>query len=155
MIGDLPRGVMAQWRRWCLHPEYAAGVEPGARELYASVRTPITSISFTDDDFMSERNIDSIHDLYSGVERRRIRIRPDEVGERSIGHFGCFRRRFEASLWRKVLLPELASRPRRLSPGGLRRRHGLIFPETPLSSRETSADGFDLPDSWPRCARPG
>jgi predicted alpha/beta hydrolase len=57
---------------------------------------------------MSERNVDSIHALYSGVERRRIRIRPEEVDERSIGHFGFFRRRFEASLWRNVLLPELA-----------------------------------------------
>ena len=24
-VGDLPKGVMAQWRRWCLDPEYAVG----------------------------------------------------------------------------------------------------------------------------------
>ena len=26
-VGDLPRGVMAQWRRWCLNREYVVGVE--------------------------------------------------------------------------------------------------------------------------------
>ena len=109
MVGDLPRGVMAQWRRWCLDPEYAAGVVPGARELYAAVRTPITSISFTDDDYMSERNVASIHSFYSGAPRRMLRIAPAEVGERAIGHFGFFRPRCEASLWRPLLLPELAA----------------------------------------------
>src|SRR5690606_6760905 len=53
-VGDLPRGVMAQWRRWCLDPEYLVGVEGEAvRAAYAAVRTPVTSISFTDDEYMS------------------------------------------------------------------------------------------------------
>lgn len=41
-VGDLPRGVMEQWRRWCLNPEYAVGVEgESARALYAAVQTPL------------------------------------------------------------------------------------------------------------------
>lgn len=107
MIGDLPRGAMAQWRRWCLHPEYAAGVEPGARELYASVTTPISSISLTDDDYMSARNVESIHSFYTGSTRRMIRIDPAAAGEKAIGHFNFFRPRFEQTLWRPFLLPEL------------------------------------------------
>ena len=35
------------------------------------------------------------------------RIAPRDVGEDRIGHFGFFRRRYENSLWRGVLLPEL------------------------------------------------
>ena len=107
MVGDLPRGVMAQWRRWCLDRDYCVGVEPGARELFAAVRTPITSISFTDDEFMSERNVDSIHAFFAGAERRRRRFAPADVGERAVGHFGPFRRQFAESIWRRIVLPEL------------------------------------------------
>jgi predicted alpha/beta hydrolase len=76
-VGDLPKDVMVQWRRWCLHPEYAVGVEGDAvRAQYAAVRTPIVALSFPDDEFMSARNTESIHGFY-------------------IGHFGFFRTKFE------------------------------------------------------------
>jgi predicted alpha/beta hydrolase len=29
-VGDLPRGVVMQWRRWCLHPRYHVGAEGDA-----------------------------------------------------------------------------------------------------------------------------
>lgn len=108
-VGDLPRGVMEQWRRWCLNPEYAIGVEgEPARALYAAVQTPIVSLSFTDDEFMSLRNIEAIHGQYANAQRTMKRIAPKEIGEKRIGHFGFFRPKFEHSLWRAYLLPELA-----------------------------------------------
>ncbi len=55
-VGDLPKGVMNQWRKWCLNPEYMIGVEGGTiREKYSSVMMPITSFLFTDDEFMTEK----------------------------------------------------------------------------------------------------
>ena len=109
MVGDLPHGVMAQWRRWCLHPEYAVGDGEEVRARYAAVRTPITSLSFTDDEFMSARNTESIHAFYAGAPRRMKRLAPADVGVPRIGHFGFFRPNFEAALWRPHLLPELLS----------------------------------------------
>ena len=107
-VGDLPRGVMEQWRRWCLNPEYAVGVEGDkARALYAAVETPIVSLSFTDDEFMSLRNTESIHGQYANARCTMKRIAPKEIGEKRIGHFGFFRPKFEHSLWRAYLLPEL------------------------------------------------
>jgi len=107
-IGDLPKGVMAQWRRWCLDREYAIGAEGDAvRAQYAAVRTPIVSLSFSDDEMMSARNTESILGFYSGAPRRAKRIAPQDVGVRRIGHFGFFRSAFEASLWQRHLLPEL------------------------------------------------
>ena len=29
-VGDLPRGVILQWRRWCLNPRYHVGAEGAA-----------------------------------------------------------------------------------------------------------------------------
>jgi predicted alpha/beta hydrolase len=107
MVGDLPRGVIEQWRRWCLDPEYAVGVESGARDRYAEVRTPIVSISFEDDEFMSARNTESIHGFYVNAPRRMKRIAPREAGLRRIGHFGFFRPEHEGPLWAPLVLPEL------------------------------------------------
>ena len=108
-VGDLPKGVMAQWRRWCLDPEYAVGAEGDAiRAQYAAVRTPIVSLSFADDEMMSLRNTESIHGFYAAAPRKMKRIAPRDIGAPRIGHFGFFRSVFEASLWRRHLLPELA-----------------------------------------------
>jgi predicted alpha/beta hydrolase len=108
-VGDLPKGVMRQWRRWCLDPEYAVGAEGAAvRAAYAAVRAPIVSISFADDEMMSARNTESIHGFYTGAPRTMKRIAPQDIGVKRIGHFGFFRAAFESSLWRPHLLPELA-----------------------------------------------
>lgn len=109
-VGDLPRGVMEQWRRWCLDPEYAVGAEgEWARARYAAVETPLVSLSFTDDEFMSARNVASLHGFYSRAPKVMTRLQPVDVGERKIGHFGFFRSRSAASLWEPYLLPILTS----------------------------------------------
>ena len=109
-VGDLPRGVLEQWRRWCLHPEYAVGVEgDAARRAFAAVSVPITSFSFTDDEYMSARNTESMHGFYTGAPRNMKRFAPSDIGVQRIGHFGFFRSENEAALWRAYLLPELQS----------------------------------------------
>jgi predicted alpha/beta hydrolase len=108
-IGDVPRGAMLQWRRWCLDPDYAAGAER-AHDRYAAVRVPILSLSFSDDEFMSAEAVERLHALYSGAERTMRRIVPSEAGVRRVGHFGFFRERTGARLWREALLPALAAR---------------------------------------------
>lgn len=99
-VGDLPAGVMRQWRDWCLHRDYVVGHEgDDVRRRYAEVTTPILSLSFTDDEFMSRANIESLHGFYSGAPREMKRISPRQIGARAIGHFGFFRRRFADALW--------------------------------------------------------
>lgn len=105
-VGDVPRGAMAQWRRWCLDPEYAVGAE-GARDLYGSLSIPITGLSFVDDEMLSARSIESLHAFYSGADRTMRRLAPEEFGVERIGHFGFFRKRHQQALWQKVLLPAL------------------------------------------------
>ncbi|MGA2776805.1 MAG: alpha/beta fold hydrolase [Steroidobacteraceae bacterium] len=108
-VGDLPRGVMEQWRRWCLNRDYAVGVEgPEIRAQYAAMTTPITSFSFVDDEFMSARNTEALHGCYENSGRTMKRISPRDVGAEHIGHFGFFDAKFQDSLWQTYLLPELA-----------------------------------------------
>ncbi|WP_394848496.1 alpha/beta fold hydrolase [Pendulispora brunnea] len=110
MVGDLPHGVMAQWRRWCMHPEYLVGVEGDtARQCFASVTAPLTSISFTDDEMMSGRNTEILHALYTGTHRQMVRLAPGDVGLPRIGHFGFFRRGMKDALWNRLIVPLLPS----------------------------------------------
>lgn len=110
-VGDLPRGVIEQWRRWCLDREYVVGVEGSdVRAAYASVRTPMLSLSFTDDEMMSAEGIRSLHRLYAGAPVEYRRIAPRDIGVSRIGHFGFFRPQFERTLW--PLVPQWLSAPR-------------------------------------------
>lgn len=115
-VGDLPAGVIRQWRRWCLHPEYLVGVEGEPMcHAFAAVRTPLTSLSFMDDEMMSARNTESLHDFYTGAPKSMRRIAPSEVGADRIGHFGFFRKSFAPTLWSAYLLPELKQTSRNQS----------------------------------------
>lgn len=103
-VGNLPKGVMAQWRRWCLTPEYVVGAEGDhIRAEYAAVRTPIMSISFTDDEMMSAQGVRSMHALYRTAPIEYRRIAPAEIGVERIGHFGFFRPQFQQTLWPLVM----------------------------------------------------
>lgn len=107
---DMPKGVIMQWRRWCLHRDYSVGVEgPWLRDRYASVKAPITSIFFTDDEMMSEKNVDHLHAFYTGSEQKRVVVKPSDIGMRRIGHIGWHRQRFEP-LWEQIFKPELESK---------------------------------------------
>lgn len=109
MVGDLPRGVIEQWRRWCLHPEYCVGAEgEELRAAFDAVTTPLTSISFTDDEMMSEQNTASLHGFYRNAPRTMTRLAPLEHGLARVGHFGFFRPEVGSRLWASQLLPALA-----------------------------------------------
>jgi predicted alpha/beta hydrolase len=100
MVGNLPKGVIAQWSRWCRHPEYAVGVEgEPMRELYRRPTLPMLSLSFTDDEYMSERNVSVLHGFYANARRDMRRIAPRDAGLRRIGHFGYFRADSGDRLW--------------------------------------------------------
>jgi predicted alpha/beta hydrolase len=102
-VGDLPLGVMRQWRRWCLDRDYLVGVGGDrVRSDYAAIRTPILSLSFTDDEYMSATNTDRMHAFYANAPREMRRFAPRDVGSERIGHFGFFRKRFAPTLWPQV-----------------------------------------------------
>lgn len=112
VIGNLPGPVMRQWRRWCLHPEYLIGIEGDAnRERYARISTPIVSLSFSDDELLSQRNIHAMHDAYVCAPQQRLYIEPHHVGLDRIGHFGLFRERVAGSCWDELILPHLSTSP--------------------------------------------
>jgi len=99
-VGNLPRGVIKQWRRWCLHPEYMMGeTRFDLRQQFSQVLTPMLSLSFTDDEMMSAESADALHGFYASAPIEHRRLAPAEVDAKRIGHFGFFRPAFQESLW--------------------------------------------------------
>ena len=116
MVGDLPAGVIRQWRRWCLHPRYSAAEGPTALQRYARARFPIMAWSFSDDEMMTLRGTQALLGLYAGAPHSVQSIQPAQVPVRRIGHFGFFRASFRATLWPRTIvalqtLPQLRARP--------------------------------------------
>jgi predicted alpha/beta hydrolase len=109
-IGNLPLGVIEQWRRWCLHPRYAVGVEGEAvRASFESVRMPILALSFTDDELMTASSIPSLHGLFTNAPVEHRRLSPRDFGLRRIGHFGFFRAQYQDTMW--PLVPQWITSP--------------------------------------------
>ena len=99
-VGDLPAGVVLQWRKWCLHPRYIVGAEGQAvGASYGRVRFPVLAWSMTDDELMTLRGTHSLVGLYANAPQRIEAISPQQVAARRIGHFGFFRDHFQATLW--------------------------------------------------------
>jgi predicted alpha/beta hydrolase len=104
-VGNLPRGVILQWRRWCLNPRYHVGAEGAALAAkFAAARFPVVALSITDDELMTERGTRVLVDLYANAPRRVERIAPADAQVPRIGHFGFFRKHFEGTLWQRTLV---------------------------------------------------
>ena len=111
-VGDLPSGVILQWRRWCLHPRYSGADGAAALARYGAVRFPIRALSITDDEMMTLPGTQSLLALYANAPQRIDRVHPAEHGAERIGHLGWFQPRFADTLWPYTLkaLRELAGK---------------------------------------------
>lgn len=102
-VGDLPAGVILQWRKWCLHPRYSVGAEGVAvQQSYAQVKFPVLALSITDDELMTLRGIHSLMELYENAPRQVLSIAPADLSVRRLGHFGVFRPEHQALLWPRL-----------------------------------------------------
>ncbi len=103
-VGNLPKGVIYQWSRWCKDPRYFVDENGKAMRTYHQQFTaPILSMSFTDDEMMGRKNIDGLHDYFSRAQVERRYIQPQDVQAEHVGHFGFFRAEFRHSLWQQAL----------------------------------------------------
>lgn len=108
MVGDLPKPMIQQWRRWCLNHRYALGVEgQSVIDGFEQRRFPMTGIWFSDDEMMSAKSIETLHGFYPNAPKQLIRVSPDDTGHKRIGHLGWFRERFQDGIWKQYILPEL------------------------------------------------
>jgi predicted alpha/beta hydrolase len=109
ILDNVPAGVMRQWGRWCMHEDYLGVDVPHAAARFASVTTPMTVLSFTDDELMSQASIADLHDRFVNADQVHQRYSPAQLEVLKMGHHGFFRARHQ-DLWDELVLPYLASR---------------------------------------------
>jgi predicted alpha/beta hydrolase len=102
MVGDLPRNVARQWRRWCLHPDYLLCEGDGVRDAYARVASPILAYSFTDDVMINGRAVERMHAAFREASVEFRHVDPASVARKGIGHFGFFQLQSEP-MWHSML----------------------------------------------------
>ncbi len=110
VLGDVPSSVMRPWSGWCRNRGYLVGVMPEHAATYASVRIPVTSLSFTDDDMIPEPAIRDVEQRLTGARLEALRVDPEAYGLKSIGHMGFFRSK-SAPVWEREILPLLQALP--------------------------------------------
>ena len=104
IVGDLPAGVLWQWRRWCLNPHYGIGVEgEWAADAYAAAHYPLHALYFDDDEMMSLTSVQSLVGWYRNAPSILEKVNPAIVPSGRIGHMGYFREEMRELLWRPLL----------------------------------------------------
>jgi predicted alpha/beta hydrolase len=96
---DLPGGVVRQWARWCLSPEYLLSELEHMRAAMAQWSGPMLALSFTDDEFASLENVQWLLARFEGADIDHRHIHGPELGLSAVGHFGFFRRGGAQALW--------------------------------------------------------
>lgn len=100
---NLPAGVMREWGRWTALPRYFFD-DPALRaaERFAQPELPLLVLGFSDDPWANPRAMDLLVKHFVNAPRERRQIRPADVGLRTIGHMGFFRRQNGEALWPAV-----------------------------------------------------
>lgn len=102
---DLPLDVYRQWKHWCRFPDYwfdDPDVSEEISALFARVTVPITATNSVDDRWSTPAARDAFYRHYVNADLTTRDLRPADIGQKSIGHMGYFRKGSE-SLWDSLL----------------------------------------------------
>ena len=100
----LPKGVAAQWRKWCNGSGYVA-VELGKtihEHYYNKLEIPSIWFWATDDDIANLDNVKDMIRVYSKMPAEIVALDPKKLGFKDIGHMKFFSSR-RKSLWTNAL----------------------------------------------------
>lgn len=103
LFEDLPANVARQWARWAKSENYIFDELPDMETKFAELHQPALMMSLSDDDLAP---LKAVHDLmarYPRLKWSHWHIKPEDVLQKKIGHFGFFKKRMRTTLWREVL----------------------------------------------------
>jgi len=99
---DLPRGVAAQWARWCRTPRYLVPHVAGAAERYRALRIPLLAWSFEDDGYAPRPAVEALLARFENARVEHRHLQGDELPGGRVGHFGFFRTGATEVLWERT-----------------------------------------------------
>ncbi|CRM65320.1 MULTISPECIES: alpha/beta hydrolase family protein [Pseudomonas] len=98
-LEDTPAGVVRDWSLPTPHYE----TRPSGRGLgvlpFSRVKAQLLAISITDDPFGTVAAIERLLGYFENCARTHLRIAPEDIGEKAVGHFAFFRSEYQDRLW--------------------------------------------------------
>ncbi|WP_248732432.1 alpha/beta fold hydrolase [Pseudomonas sp. MWU13-2517] len=98
-LEDTPKGVVRDWAT----PASKYEQRPSGRTLgelpFRRVKAQLLAISITDDPFGTVTAIERLLGYFDSSERTHLRIAPEDIGEKTVGHFAFFRSEYQHRLW--------------------------------------------------------
>lgn len=98
-VGDLPRGVVAQWKRWSQHPDFVLSDGEHARQAYDQVTQAITAVMIDDDELASHEGVRAQHAHYRHAPIAHVLLKPRDHGLTAMGHFNFFHSKSGPRVW--------------------------------------------------------
>ncbi|HEY0655169.1 MAG TPA: alpha/beta fold hydrolase [Chryseosolibacter sp.] len=99
LFEDLPKGVALQWARWAKSENYMFEEFPEDQEKFERLAVPALMVNFTDDKLAPVGAVSDLMSRYPQLKWSQWQLKPDDIMQKSIGHFGFFKRDVQQSLW--------------------------------------------------------
>ncbi|WP_085717870.1 alpha/beta fold hydrolase [Pseudomonas sp. B28(2017)] len=98
-LEDTPAGVVRDWST----PTARYEKRPSGQEIhvrnFAAVTAKALAISISDDPYGTIPAIERLLAYFTGSTNTHLRIAPEDIGEKEVGHFAFFRSAYQATLW--------------------------------------------------------
>ena len=100
---SLHRKVATDWARWGKNDQGLLGIDINAYLRYSALASvPVKFLSFGDDRMIAPwKAVERLMISYGSFCKQHVHLTPADLGVRSVGHFGFFRRRF-SHLWPEI-----------------------------------------------------
>lgn len=102
-LEDTPTGVVCDWStptaRYEDRPSGRVLMKKAGALPFDGVRAQTLAISLSDDPYGTIPAIERLLGYFSNAAKTHLRIAPQDIGERQVGHFGFFRSAYQATLW--------------------------------------------------------
>lgn len=102
-LEDTPTAVVRDWStptaRYEGRPSGRALMKKAGALPFDGVRAQTLAISLSDDPYGTIPAIERLLGYFSNAAKTHLRIAPQDIGERQVGHFGFFRSAYQATLW--------------------------------------------------------
>lgn len=103
MFENLPKGVALEWAKWGRHKDYMMGYWKEKESMYNQIKCPMLSYSIADDDYAPRKAVAWMSTRYQNADLQLKHIVPSEINEKTVGHFGFFRSKFQQPFWTETL----------------------------------------------------
>lgn len=103
LFEDLPGGVAKQWTRWAKSSNYIFDELPEMKLQFSKLHLNALMISAEDDALAPLKAVKALMESYGGIRWSHWHLKPEDILQKRIGHFGFFRNKMQSSLWSEMV----------------------------------------------------